>query len=70
MEEAEIRSLKNLEKLPYFAVYNVLLLCIMRTHFFGPNFQGKKTCFNILIQVLICLRLDTCFFFFCIIKEF
>lgn len=33
-------SEKRKVKLPYFAVYNALP-CIMRTHDFGPNFQGN-----------------------------
>ena len=31
--------------IPYFAVYNALL-CIMRAHIFGPNFQEKNLLFS------------------------
>ena len=32
----------RLSKVPYFAMYNALL-CIIRTHVFGLNLQGKKS---------------------------
>ena len=35
----------------------------MRTHAFGPNFQGKKA-FNFLSQLFIYLYLDTCFLYY------
>ena len=43
-----------------------ILPCIMRTHVFGPNFQGKIFHFNFLIQFFIYIQILV----FCIIKEF
>ena len=36
-----------------------ILLCIMHSHVFGPNFQEKIFHFNILIQVFIYLYIET-----------
>ena len=36
----------------------------MYTHIFGPNFQEKKSCVLILIQLFIYLYLDTCFLYY------
>ena len=39
------------------------LLCVMRTHVFGPNFQGKKS-FLKFKYAFIYLYLDTCFLYY------
>ena len=41
-----------------------ILLCIMRTHLFGPNFQEKKFHFNFLTQCFIYFYSDICVCFF------
>lgn len=43
-----IKEMLEIKGLPYFAEYNALP-CIMCTHFFGPDFQGKISFVLILI---------------------
>ena len=53
----------DLRKVPYFATYDVLL-CILCTHNFDPNFQET----NLSFQLFIYLYFDTCFLYF--LKDF
>ena len=58
-------KLQQLYSISHLFVSYRILLCIMHTHVFGPNFQGEKIfCFNFLIQFCIYLYLDTCFLYY------
>ena len=49
---------ERLDRIRDVETYTVLL-CIMHSHVFGPNFQEKIFHFNILIQVFIYLYIET-----------